>query len=368
MLFVKADELKTGMRLAKPIYNKNGVMLYERNSKLTRQGIVSVQNFGLIGVYVLEAAEPVPPMTDDDVEFERFQAMSIFTIKDILDAVCRHEDPDDLYKFANTIIKKYGSLHRKINFIQNIRSREDYVYKHSLNTAILCAMMTYKLDMEFKRRLDAVVAALLHDVGSLLIPPNLRFKNKGDLTEEDVKKINTYHLAACQMFVKDQFLNLNIINILTSIIGEIHPGIVENSEDGREMPKEARALKVAYVFDTMTAMNFDEEPLSEIAAVRHLTGSGGYDLEAVDALLASINILQPGVCVELENGDKGLVITANDDNVLEPFVLSFRDNKVHNLSEKGEAGIKDIMRTMDNRHVIDNDLLSQYEGEAIRKK
>jgi len=72
MLFIKSDELKTGMRLAKPIYNKNGVMLYERNSKLTRQGIVSIQNFGLIGVYILEPAEPVPPMSEDDIEFVAF--------------------------------------------------------------------------------------------------------------------------------------------------------------------------------------------------------------------------------------------------------------------------------------------------------
>ena len=50
MLFVKSDELKTGMRLAKPIYNKNGVMLYERNTRLTSHGIVSIQNFGLIGI------------------------------------------------------------------------------------------------------------------------------------------------------------------------------------------------------------------------------------------------------------------------------------------------------------------------------
>ena len=59
MIFVKADELKKGMRLAKPIYNKNGVMLYERDSRLTEQGIISIQNFGLIGIYVLEPAEPV---------------------------------------------------------------------------------------------------------------------------------------------------------------------------------------------------------------------------------------------------------------------------------------------------------------------
>ena len=69
MLFVKTEDLKPGMRLAKPIYNRNGVMLYERNSKITSQGIISVNNFGLIGIYILEPAEPVPPMSEDDIEF-----------------------------------------------------------------------------------------------------------------------------------------------------------------------------------------------------------------------------------------------------------------------------------------------------------
>ena len=45
MFFVKTDELKRGMRLAKPIYNKKGLMLYERNTKLTEQGIAIVKNF-----------------------------------------------------------------------------------------------------------------------------------------------------------------------------------------------------------------------------------------------------------------------------------------------------------------------------------
>ena len=68
MIFVKRDDLKTGMRLARPIYNKNGVLLYERNSRLTAQGLNSIKNFGLLGVFVLEPAEPVPPMTKDDIE------------------------------------------------------------------------------------------------------------------------------------------------------------------------------------------------------------------------------------------------------------------------------------------------------------
>ena len=50
MIFVKTEDLRIGMRLAKPIYNKKGVLLYERDSKITAQGIESVRNFGLIGI------------------------------------------------------------------------------------------------------------------------------------------------------------------------------------------------------------------------------------------------------------------------------------------------------------------------------
>ena len=56
MKFVRTEDLKAGMRLAKPIYNKKGVLLYERNSALTAPGIASAKNFGLIGVYILEPA------------------------------------------------------------------------------------------------------------------------------------------------------------------------------------------------------------------------------------------------------------------------------------------------------------------------
>lgn len=369
MLFVKSDDLKPGMRLAKPIYNKSGVMLYERNSKLSSQGIVSIMNFGLIGVYILEAAEPVPPMTEDDIEFERFQAMSVFAIKDIMDAICKRKEPKEMYQFANKVLKNYGSLHRKINFIQSIRSKEDYVYKHTLNTAILCAMMTYKLKMEFKYQLDVVVAALLHDIGTLLIPLQLRHKNRSELSEEDIAKVNTYHVAALQMFSQNRDLDFDIVRIVTDIIKQLHPEIVKEGEVPEVMPLGAEVLKVAYVYDMMTAMNFDEEPHSEIVAIRHLMNDEvEYNPDVVEALLSSINILSPGVCVEMVNGDRGLVIAVNNSNVLEPFVLSFRDNKVHNLGdskESKEMQIKDIMKTMDNRHVVDNDLLAQYTGSTV---
>lgn len=369
MLFIKSDELKTGMRLAKPIYNKNGVMLYERNSKLTRQGIVSIQNFGLIGVYILEPAEPVPPMSEDDIEFERFQAMAIFTIRDILDDVAAQKEPKGMYPFANQVIKKYGSLYHKINFVQNLRSTEDYVYKHALNTAILCALISKKMELDFKAQLDVVVGGILHDIGALMMPLALRKIKKEERSEEDEKKINTYYYAGYQLINKDYELDAGVKRTTTLAMRDLYQigdaDVIQNTKKINEV----EILKVASVFDTMTAMKFEEEPMSEITALRYLLdGANGYDQLVVQALVDSINVLQPGVCVDLSNGDKGLVITENPTDILHPFVLSFRDNQILNLADSSVASgvhIVDIMKTMDNRHIVDHEALEKYKGETV---
>ncbi len=355
MLFIKSDELKTGMRLAKPIYNKNGVMLYERNSKLTRQGIVSIQNFGLIGVYILEPAEPVPPMSEDDIEF--------------LDDVAAQKEPKGMYPFANQVIKKYGSLYHKINFVQNLRSTEDYVYKHALNTAILCALISKKMELDFKAQLDVVVGGILHDIGELMMPLALRKIKKEERSEEDEKKINTYYYAGYQLINKDYELDAGVKRTTTLAMRDLYQigdaDVIQNTKKINEV----EILKVASVFDTMTAMKFEEEPMSEITALRYLLdGANGYDQLVVQALVDSINVLQPGVCVDLSNGDKGLVITENPTDILHPFVLSFRDNQILNLADSSVASgvhIVDIMKTMDNRHIVDHEALAKYKGETV---
>ena len=371
MIFLKADDLKTGMRLAKPIYNKNGVMLYERNSRLTSQGIVSIHNFGLIGVYILEPAEPVPPMSEEDIEFERFQAMSVFSIKEILDAVSKQAEPKNMYPFANQVIKQYGTLHHKINFVQNMRSAEDAVYKHALNTAILCALISKRVNLEFKKQLDVVVAGILYDIGNLLVPITLRKMKASEMDDEAKNKMYTYHFAGYQLLNKFYDLDPNVRRTATLACKELYR--LSGDEMAQELAdlkiQEVEILKVAAVFDNMTAMKYEEEPLSEITALRYLQDEeNGFDQSIVRGLVDSINILSPGTCVELSNGDRGLVIAEGPINVLQPFVLSFKDNQVINLSdERAAEGIQvaDIMKTMDNRHVLDPDMLKNYQGEEV---
>ena len=210
MLYVKTEDLKVGMRLARPIYSRNGTLLYERNSKLTHQGIISVRNFRIIGLYILEPAEPVPPMTKEDLEFERFQTMSVFSIQDELTAITKKQDSKKLNALANQIIKMYGNLYHKINFMQNLRSRSDYIYKHSVNTAILCALISHQLEFSFEEQMDVVTAALLHDIHKLFLPDELveqEFRNQTIDTNDSHYAVVKKEVKEAQALLQSQVYN-----------------------------------------------------------------------------------------------------------------------------------------------------------------
>ena len=170
MIFVKVDDLKPGMRLGKPIYNRNGVLLHERNSRLTMQSIYGVRNFGLLGLYILEPAEPLPPMSAEDIALERFQTMAVFGIRDVYEMILKGKAPSNLENLISLILRNYGNLDHKINFVQSLRSPQDYLFKYSLNTACLAAMIAKKTGQSSDQQYSIVKAVILHLLGAAMIP------------------------------------------------------------------------------------------------------------------------------------------------------------------------------------------------------
>lgn len=362
MIFVKSEDLKYGMRLAKPIYNKSGVLLYERNTRLTLQGIESVKNFGLLGLYILEPAEPVPPMTEEDLDFERFQTMAVFSIREELDNLVAGKAPVNLKRLANAIVTNYGRLDHKITFMQNLRSTTDYTYKHVINTAILCALIAsqaYYTPVEME---ELVLAALLHDIGKLLLPAKVKDKYD-DYDTNDLIIVKKYQSDGLGLIRPE----LGIDSGVKRIVAQIHRLEYGEGIEEDKILKSTKILKVANLFDAMTCMKLHSDITSEIAAVKYLLlNKDEFDEEIVGALIKSIKILTPGVCIELTNGEKGLVITENSQNILRPIVLGFTSNKLYDLSNNGvyrRYQIVDIMKTMDNRIKVDRERLLEYMNQ-----
>lgn len=373
MKFVRTEELAVGMRLAKPIYNKNGVLLYERNTQLTHPGIKSIQNFGLIGIYILEPAEPLPPLSKEDLEFEQSQTIYMFQLRDCYNQMLKRKKMTELPSFVGDVLKRFGMLDHRVNFNQNLRSSDDAIYKHSISTAILAAMISHAMQLPYDRQKALVAASLLFNFGQSFVPKNLLNKadtlSKGehDILQQSFEKgliyFEIYQDAYDFMPLAYQLLQYYILQP-----GNRPPEVEKNSD----LYLMADILKVADHFDSFTAMGLDQEPVSEIMGMKHLQEHPElYNEEVTIALARCIHIVPTGASVDLSTGDKGIILAENPIDFMHPLVLRLHNNQVYDLSDPVIAKhmqIIDIMKTMDNRVSIDKHTLEQFVADEQIKE
>lgn len=355
MRFVKTNEIKIGQRLAKPVYNKEGVLLYGRGTTVNASVLHHVSNMKTFGFYVLDATEPLPTITPEEEEFERFQTVSCRTLQKELNDFIEGHDSNALEILAKTIVNNYGCLSEKITFIQSIRGNEDGVYKHCLNVAMLCAMLSHKLKVDPKEQFNLVQAAFYHDLGKLIAPQDIL--NKPDkLTSEELYIVRQAEIEGFDIVKKSYRLPSTVKRYITQLRIEQMNKIPGTAKQQQTLLLGTKILQVADMYDILTAMRVYKDPTSEFDAVSFLQSKRDlYDDNIVDAIIESINILPPGCCVELTNGEKGLVLSESPYYPLRPTILGFKTNTIYDLSQRkiyDEVKIKSVMKTLDNRFMM----------------
>ena len=368
MKFVRSEDLVTGMRLAKPIYNKNGVLLYERDTQLTLPGIKSIQNFGLIGIYILEPAEPLPPLSKEDLEFEQSQTIYMFQLRDCFAQMLKRRKISEFPSFVADILNRFGTLDHRVNFNQNLRSSDDVIYKHSISTAILAAMISHSMQLSSENQKALVAASLLFNFGLSFAPKNLLnnmqtlSKGEQDFLQQSFEKGMIYFELYRDSF---DFMPKAYQLLEYYILSEDKRSTeVDRNSDIHRM---ADILRVADHFDSFTAMSIDQEPVSEIMGMQHLTNNPDiYKEEVTTALAKCIHIIPTGASVDLSTNDKGIVLAENPLDFMHPLILRLSNNQIYNLSDPVIAKhmqIVDIMKTMDNRVSIDEHTLEQFVAD-----
>lgn len=365
MKFYKPAELKAGMRLAKQIYNKQGVLLYERGSALTEQSIASIQNFGLLGVLILEPAEPLPPISDEEREFEQLQTSYMFRLRDCLVAISKGTNPADFPLLVSDIYQKFGTLNHRAAFSQTIRSSEDYNYKHSVCIAILSAMTAHHLNFTPEESGNLITAALLADFGYLYVPKNIMAKKHDALTSTDLLSIEQYRTKAFHLLQQEKNpygLTNSTFVTLTEFLKV--PRKENPALDTNAFHLHTKILMVADKYDRMTAMSLNDEPVSPIKAMRHMEKNPNlYESAVVRAFSRALAFLPVGQCVELNTDHQGLVIGENPNDIFRPLILDFKSNTILDLDSpklREVLEVNDLMTSMDMRYICDEETLKQF--------
>lgn len=238
------------------------------------------------------------------------------------------------------------------------------MYKHAISTAILVAMITSSMAYSHNKQLSMVTAALFFDIGYRYVPKAI-IEQGNQLSAGDREVIQQSlerGLNFLSMYQNDFDFMPQAVNLCTAYVYSTNPQKALSVDS--DMATMMMILKIADTFDHMTAMNLGHEPESEISAMRYLYSNGReFHPDIVNKLSECIHIVPQAASVDLSTGDKGIVLVENPSDFMHPIILRLNDNQIYDLRNpiaSSEIQVVDIMKTMDNRIVVDEETRKQF--------
>jgi HD-GYP domain-containing protein (c-di-GMP phosphodiesterase class II) len=326
MLFVKSENLKIGMIIAKDLDLKNDSFIPSLLSKgevLSRSYINKIIIYGISGVFVEGKGFnniTIKPYLDKTIEEK-----SLLEIESVFTNFKNNEGRIDA-SMVNQISKIVSSLTSDIlpkkdlaNNIKELKNYDDYTYYHCLNVAVLSISTGVALNLSEKMLRDLGMCGILHDIGKMLIP--LKIINKpGKLTHEEFANIKMHPVYAC-----NQLKNIVSDEILTGI--EEHHEKMDGSgypygKKNESISLYGKILAVCDVYDALTSDRPYRKTCFPGEVIEYMMGcvDKHFDLEILSKFLKSIAAYPVGTYVKLSNKVLGVVIKNFSENILRPVV------------------------------------------------
>ena len=155
------------MILAQSIFNNHGGSYLVKGQPITEGYIRSLKKIGIPTVSVTSEDPSFQLMPPDDIVQENTRVDAIQKIFSTFESVEQNGrmDVDALQNVSEKIL--FDLINRKENLVQltDIRLHDTYTFGHSVNVAILSAMMGLLCHYTKKDMLLLTLGALLHDLG-----------------------------------------------------------------------------------------------------------------------------------------------------------------------------------------------------------
>lgn len=191
------------------------------------------------------------------------------------------------------------------------RHEESHTVAHCLSTAILCSLLSKRLDWPDERRRSAICAALTMNLGMFDLQQRLQ-RQATPLTPPQQAQIDGHPAAACEALRKIGVTD----SIWLDAVAQHHekPGGKGYPQHLEQPAEDGQLLRLIDVFFARASVRADRHPLPPAQIVRALfveDGQGPYG-SLVASLVKYLGIYPPGSFVKLANGETGVVFRAGE--------------------------------------------------------
>lgn len=310
MRYIPIEKVSPDMILARSVFDGSKRVLLSRETVLTQEYIDKMTERGLAGVYIedhLASDISIEETISEELRTEGVEAL-------------RNGDVDVAKKVAEKIVDELTKNPRvKLDLI-DLRSYDDYTYRHSVNVSVLATVIGIRMNLSRSELNELSIAAILHDIGKRKVDYAIINKN-GRLTPEEYEQVQKHAEYGYEM-----------VRFRLDFSSALKTGILlhHENEDGTGYPKGLKGdqihiygkiVHVADVFDALTAKRPYKKAFAQSEAVEYLMGACDrmFDREVVKAFLGAVSVYPKGITVTLSDGREA-VVTDQTDNPLRPKI------------------------------------------------
>jgi len=197
---------------------------------------------------------------------------------------------------------------------------KNYIVVHTAKTAILSLAIGMQMKLPPHKLIELGMAALLHEIGMIRLPPQLYMSNR-ILTPEEKRAITAHPIIGYKILKTFSFpvsVCLTVLEHHEHIDGTGYP----RQLSGDQISLPARILAVAGSYAALVSKRPYRAGKDGHSSILDLLRGKGtqYDENVLKALIFVVSLYPIGTYVQLANGSKGVVMEPNVENPRFPLV------------------------------------------------
>ena len=211
-----------------------------------------------------------------------------------------------------------------------MKSKDDYLYNHSLANAVWAAVLGRHLGLEHAVLRRLALGAALVDVGMASISDDITHAPEV-LSESDMVRIREHVSIGLDLLKRSGELHPDVLDIVATH-HERHDGSgYPRGLSGLDIPLLGRLTGLVDSYDAMITARPHAGARSSFEAIQELADLKDqlYQGELVEQLMQAIGLFPTGAVVELSSGEVGVVVQQNASRRLRPKVVVVLDAEKH---------------------------------------
>ncbi len=246
-------------------------------------------------------------------------------------------------EISRSVLRNSGTLIS----LARLKNKDEYTYMHSVAVCALMVSLACQLNLDDEQIRQAGLAGLLHDVGKMMIPPEILNKS-GKLTNAEFNMIKNHPQEGHKLLLE----GIDICDVALDVCLHHHEK-VNGSGYPDQLADEQISLysKMGAVCDVYDAITSDRpykngwEPADSIKKMAKWS-DGHFDKRVFQAFVRCIGIYPTGSLVKLESQKLAVVTEQSEKSLLAPKVKIFFSIKsncriVPELLDLAQPGCRD---------------------------